>query len=550
MHDLKHINKGCCNYNNSVFVSNQYNYEIADILKYMDHLLHHQNLNDLLLKDIQSRIDNTNIISKEFNDFKNKISQNTNNVKLFGAKGDGKTDDTAAIQKCIDSCQSVFFPTGNYLISNPLIQKFSGQKFYGEGTNPYNDHAQGSRIIQTNSSASVFKSTETGFSANDLNITYSDTPNSGAVFDITHSGSSIYNIWIDKCWKGFSYERNTGHYLTHVNVQSAYYAGFYVKGTNDIAVSNSIFVSADLGNKSLNQQEMCPNGVVVLEGYVQAVQFTNVDILGGCKSFGVLNTSTDPSSINNLAAFCKFTNVYFDSSFFGADIDRCVGMTFTNCWFSNRPSNGATVGKTFTDNIKFIGCNFENCGSSGVVLHKNSKHTLFNSCSFLGNSTIDIGKHHGAFVESDTNDFSFIDCIFKNVDYFGSRNSQEYGLFLNGGNTNRFKLVGNDFRGNNQSAGLLCNHQLSPECTIAFNQPQKSDATTYINLPAGSNTYTYTNNSGMAQVIAIRNGEVSKITLFGSPVYTETNKVIPLPNGQSVSITYSEKPDVNIGYLF
>lgn len=122
MHDLKHINKGCCNSNNSVFVSNQYSYEISDILKYMDHLLYHQNLNDLLLKEIQSRIDNTNNISKEFDDFKNKISQNTNNVKLFGAKGDGKTDDTAAIQAAIDAGVKLQFEANaKYKITTPLI---------------------------------------------------------------------------------------------------------------------------------------------------------------------------------------------------------------------------------------------------------------------------------------------------------------------------------------------------------------------------------------------------------------------------------------------
>eukprot|EP01088_Endostelium_zonatum_P001311 TRINITY_DN11627_c0_g1_i2.p1 TRINITY_DN11627_c0_g1~~TRINITY_DN11627_c0_g1_i2.p1 ORF type:complete len:252 (-),score=54.02 TRINITY_DN11627_c0_g1_i2:93-848(-) len=71
------------------------------------------------------------------------------NVKDYGAKGDGVTDDTAAIQaatiaggRCGEGCGSstltpgvVYFPSGTYLISSSIIQYYYTQ-FVGDAINP------------------------------------------------------------------------------------------------------------------------------------------------------------------------------------------------------------------------------------------------------------------------------------------------------------------------------------------------------------------------------------------------------------------------------
>ena len=46
------------------------------------------------------------------------------NVKDFGAKGDGKTDDTKSIQTAINNQSAreiLYFPQGTYMISSPLL---------------------------------------------------------------------------------------------------------------------------------------------------------------------------------------------------------------------------------------------------------------------------------------------------------------------------------------------------------------------------------------------------------------------------------------------
>ena len=53
------------------------------------------------------------------------------NVLDFGAKGDGVTDDTAAIQAALDAGRDVFFPFGQYKITSTLNQSLQGQKLFG-----------------------------------------------------------------------------------------------------------------------------------------------------------------------------------------------------------------------------------------------------------------------------------------------------------------------------------------------------------------------------------------------------------------------------------
>jgi hypothetical protein len=58
------------------------------------------------------------------------------NVKAYGAKGDGVTDDTAAIQAAADTGKNLFFPAGTYMISSAILLK-AGQIVTGVGTAKY-----------------------------------------------------------------------------------------------------------------------------------------------------------------------------------------------------------------------------------------------------------------------------------------------------------------------------------------------------------------------------------------------------------------------------
>lgn len=87
------------------------------------------------------------------------------NVRDFGAKGDGATDDTAAIQAAIDKAESslamaVYFPAGIYIVTSPLVvQTYSDADTSIDGVKWWEGRAPA--LIGENKSTTIIKKTGT-----------------------------------------------------------------------------------------------------------------------------------------------------------------------------------------------------------------------------------------------------------------------------------------------------------------------------------------------------------------------------------------------------
>lgn len=96
-------------------------------------------------------------------------------VKSLGAKGDGVTDDTAALQAAINTGKDVVFPAGTYL-SGPLTQTTNFQRFHAIGQVTIAKNADG--VLLTSSGIYVelngLQFIGTGFTGDNINSTGSN----------------------------------------------------------------------------------------------------------------------------------------------------------------------------------------------------------------------------------------------------------------------------------------------------------------------------------------------------------------------------------------
>ena len=134
------------------------------------------------------------------------VLQESISIKDFGAKGDGTTDDTAAIQAALDYCHgltngsAIYIPTGTYKCT-ASVQIYAKTLIYGEGR-----HA--STLVFTNTGKGLFSSFTPNTSnvadikLRDFGITCTNVSNTdGGYVDICGTFIDLENIYIS----GFKY---------------------------------------------------------------------------------------------------------------------------------------------------------------------------------------------------------------------------------------------------------------------------------------------------------------------------------------------------------
>jgi hypothetical protein len=180
-------------------------------------------------------------------------------VKDFGAKGDGTTDDTNAIQNALNSSTlgTIFFPSGTYIISSPINVPVSvsivGESAVGTIIKMANG-ANIAAILQTKNFATLTGTTSTGGTFRSyiggITIDGNKANNTAGVgIRLYGKGYTLQNIAIANCYSTGLYTEYAGTddfssingtleaYFNNLTIQQNNDTGWIFKGAHDSIAS-------------------------------------------------------------------------------------------------------------------------------------------------------------------------------------------------------------------------------------------------------------------------------------------------------------------------
>lgn len=306
------------------------------------------------------------------------------NVKDFGAKGDGVTDDTAALQAALDeqaiTGAKIFVPAGQYNVQN-LTYK-SKLEIFGDG-NPT------STIVFTGTSGALL-SADTGVNPFGSNIS-----------DISFSGS------LGTCFVGRTDGSNRG-----ITFENVYINGFTVGIQLSDAFNNAIRDCKISG---------CGKGILYKSITWGATESVTGDIIENCYFSG--NTVAG-LCVDSGGAFNTITliNNIFEVNEIGVLSDDSYRITMIGCYFERNVSGGATLRRGIDINCFYHSSNGNNAitystGASytnSQILMKNSGDETFKVYNENGVNKSKITKPDVAGIlkmgTMETSNIGHIDC--------------------------------------------------------------------------------------------------------------------------------------------
>jgi hypothetical protein len=348
------------------------------------------------------------------NAFKNVIRLNgIINAKEYGAKGDGVTDDTAAIQAALNAAvgQTLYIPEGTYMVaagSNDTSPSGAYTIFRGALEIPSNSH------LKLDPSATI-KCITTSFN------------NGSALWCFEKSNITIEGGVVE------------GDRSTHTGVGGEQLHGITIAGCENVTVRNvtaknwwgdGIYV----GYKANGS----PSQHVVIDGVI-----CDNNRRQGMSVVSVIDLSVSNSS---------FINTNGTAPECGVDVEPdpisgvCRGIKFVNCFFDNNSGSGflaapqASIANPANDGVvqglELVNCFSRNNDLSGFSIRSDGIGVIYEpaltNCHAIGN------VQHGFFINSVYNG-TFTNCVARQN---GTAGSSFYGFYLRSEDSTQKRLVG------------------------------------------------------------------------------------------------------------
>lgn len=263
------------------------------------------------------------------------------NVKTIGVVGDGLTDDTTAIQNAIDNYDCIYFPSGEYLISDTI-------------------NITTSTIIAGSGTLSTFIIRSDGFT--------------GSMFEISNAisceisslrianGGKLYNVY-NIANRGITIiDATSGNYkFDEVWIDSGA-IGFYIENSANIRIVNcTVFQESAFSNNGY----MTECGMQFF-GHCTGIWIDNCFVSGQDASspyfmrIGLLVQGADGIYVTNTGVTAKI-GVFFTNQYAYVDDVYFTNCVFDNCTQSFVGSESAGSSNVF-NNIMFDNCHMDTVG--------------------------------------------------------------------------------------------------------------------------------------------------------------------------------------------
>jgi len=287
------------------------------------------------------------------------------NVKDFGAKGDGVTDDTTAIQLALNSAagRTCYIPSGNYNVSSPLVFKISGNGLL---------NSQSAILADASAKITATTAIEAIVLTNDADE-HIGSAITGGMWDCNGLANSAF--WVKygrvldisnlEIWNNLGAAIRLGSQSAGGYSYDVMLSDFYIRRTNVTAPTNSSGVYFD---KCADSQVL--NGVIIGQ---------NTGIKGNA-SFGTYNIivnivhiwNTQQHGLLNSAVYVTGSNWRLSNLYLGCGVQASIFITN-----SANPCN--------VNNSLFLADSFFATGTfgSGIFVDTSCSVTVI-GCSFAG----------------------------------------------------------------------------------------------------------------------------------------------------------------------
>ena len=459
--------------------------------------------------------------------------QETISVKDFGAIGDGTTNNTTAIQAAIDSCvlsgASLYFPAGEYLV-NAALNITGPITLFGDG--------YFSKIKLNSITSDLFYVTGTGVNIQMLSMgSYAAVLKTNGSF-VNLNGASlvtIENFWMEEIFIGI---KITGAASQAIKISNGWIKNFYatpaggagilMDGTAarvDVRVTD-VLIAGDSGQ--------------FIDSGVKITNIGDAVIQGLSTLYCTIGLSVQPDVSQNIQALFV-NNSYFDQS--GSSGIAIIGgnaggtmklVKLTDCWSCSNGQYGIQIFSSGTpiQEVDILNCIVSNNTQSGVAVLS----SLCTGVRVIGGSFSANGGW-GLIADTDVTKFYVTNATVGPSAEFQTGNISG-GIALVG-NNNFILLQGNDVSGNVGTPILTST--LGSSCVIENNigyNPVGASA-----IIVGASPFTYTAGA-TSESLFIKGGTVTDISVSGLPVLASTGVSIFLGANQSIVITYSSIPSM------